>query len=128
MGFSSEMLFCQEDLHYRPPEYDGTCFAVLENRTSWGVIQECDCVHNLIFRVVLMCTFIDVFKLWSEDKPVRGQSFACREALLNKTRVLVLSVLISSSVNPQLEAPSPIYPSYSLPTWSLRSGAAAVPP
>ena len=70
------MLFCQEDLHYRPPEYDGTCFAVLENRTSWGVIQECDCVDNLIFRVVLMCTFIDVFKLWSEDKPVRGQSFA----------------------------------------------------
>ena len=41
-----------------------------------GVIQECDCVDNLIFRVVLMCTFIDVFKLWSEDKPVRGQSFA----------------------------------------------------
>ena len=41
-----------------------------------GVIQECDCVDNLLFRVVLMCTFIDVFKLWSEDKPVRGQSFA----------------------------------------------------
>ena len=50
MGFSSEMLFCQEDLHYRPPEYDGTCFAVLENRTSWGLFK------NVI--VLIICFFV----------------------------------------------------------------------